>query len=265
MTQEENHEPTQWRGNRFTAFSQKVGDYQASRPDYPDALFVTLRELRVLCEGARVADIGAGTGLLTYGLLQRGYLVTAVEPNDSMREACDGRCSSLANYHSVSGTAEATTLPDQSVDLITAAQAFHWFRIEDARREFLRVLKPQGQVALIWNDRCLENPLQLALEDLFAEFSGADRDAVVAHENKSEVSVFFGGGSYTTLRFEHEQWLDLDGLRSLAFSRSYIPARNTTEGTYVSVMIDRIYEAHAHEGKVRVPYRTVAMVGRPES
>src|SRR4030095_4583501 len=109
--------------------------------------------------GARVADVGAGTGLLTRGLLARGFDVVAVEPNPAMREACDRYCAAFDRYRSVEGTGESMPLPAASIDLITAAQAFHWFDIDPARAECLRVLTPHGKVALIWNDRDFSDPL----------------------------------------------------------------------------------------------------------
>jgi ubiquinone/menaquinone biosynthesis C-methylase UbiE len=102
-----------------------------------------------LSAGAAIADVGAGTGLLTRGFLARGYNVVAVEPNPAMREACDRYCGAFERYRSVEGTAESMPLAAGSVDLVTAAQAFHWFDIERARAECLRVLEPDGRVALV--------------------------------------------------------------------------------------------------------------------
>ena len=99
-----------------------------------------------------------GRGFLTQGLLQGGYRVVAVEPNPAMRVAADDYLRKYENYRSVEGSAELLPLAAGSVQLITAAQAFHWFEVERAQAEFLRVLTPQGLVALIWNDRVLHDP-----------------------------------------------------------------------------------------------------------
>jgi ubiquinone/menaquinone biosynthesis C-methylase UbiE len=160
-------------------FSSRVADYTASRPDYPAPLFETLGSICKLSAGAVVADVGAGTGLLTLGLLQRGYQVTAIEPNASMRQAADYFLGKFPSYRSVEGYAESIPLEASSVDLITAAQAFHWFEIERARTECLRILRPEGQVALIWNDRVLDDPLHVQLDAIFAEFGGAKRAALL--------------------------------------------------------------------------------------
>src|SRR5262252_6453609 len=132
-------------GGFANVFSGKVADYVASRPNYPDALF---EELKLACDlgpGSLVADVGAGTGLLTHGLLVRGYSVVAVEPNHAMREAANRLLAAFAGYRGVDGSAERIPLGDSSFDLVTAAHAFHWFAVEAARAECLRVLRPGGQ------------------------------------------------------------------------------------------------------------------------
>jgi SAM-dependent methyltransferase len=242
-------------------FSAKVADYLASRPDYPLALFDALRA-RVPA-GATVADLGAGTGLLTRGLLSVGYRVLAVEPNAAMRAAADHLLSSQPDYRSVDGSAEAMSAPDGSLDLITAAQAFHWFDIERARAEMLRVLKPNGLVALIWNDRQPGEALHVALDEVFADFGGARRNALLAHEDRQDVPRFFAGGASEEFTWPHQHLLDADGLLSLVFSRSYMPERQSPAGTAAAREVRHIFDQHATDGRVAVRYRTVAILGRP--
>jgi SAM-dependent methyltransferase len=243
-------------------FSSKVTDYAASRPDYPSVLFEALTQECQLTEGSSIADVGAGTGLLTRGLLAQGYSVIAVEPNDGMRAAADQALAGNANYRSVQGTAESLPLPDASMDLITAAQAFHWFDIGSARREFLRVLCPRGQVALVWNDRVLEDPLHRALDDVFAEFGGAKRGALLSHENRDSVPAFFRSPT-REFRWPHAHRLDGNGLLRLVLSRSYMPQANTPAGTEVAMRVHAIYQQHSSPQGVDVHYRTVAIMGRP--
>jgi SAM-dependent methyltransferase len=251
-------------GGVTEVFSSKVADYVASRPDYPAGLFDALVQCGALQEASDIADVGAGTGLLTVSLLDRGHRVTAVEPSDAMRAACDRLLGARPGYRSVRGTAESTSLHDNSIDLFTAAQAFHWFDIERARAEFLRVLKPHGQVALIWNDRVLDDPLHEALDEVFARFGGAKRGAMVAHESsRSYAPAFFNGAPCIDIELPHAHRLDRDGLRSLAFSRSYMPPRESDEGTQATAQLDAVFDAFAADGMVVVRYRTFAIVGRP--
>lgn len=250
-------------GGVAQVFSSKVADYIASRPDYPAQLLETLESLCNLNAGSVIADVGAGTGLLTRGLLRRGYRVIAVEPNAQMRSACDRDLGGMDCYRSVDGHAEEIPLESASVDLITAAQAFHWFDIERAREEFLRILRGDGQVGLVWNDRLSPDPLHDALDELFDEFGGEMRSALVAHEDRSDVPTFFRDAHPAEFKWPHEQLLSEDGLLSLVLSRSYMPERGSPQGQEVRARIRKIFGAAADHGSVRVRYTTVAIVGRP--
>lgn len=250
-------------GGARSVFTEKTADYAASRPDYPAALFETLSIVCAPVEGVTVADVGAGTGLLTGGLLKHGYRVVAVEPNLEMRRMADSLLGKLDGYRSVEGCAEAMPFDTASVHLITAAQAFHWFEVEKARGEFLRVLSAQGHVALIWNDRILDDPLHVALDEVFSEFGGAKRGALLAHEDRSNVPRFFGSARPKQFTWPHAHYLDEAGLLSLVFSRSYMPGRNSRDGRAVASRVREVFSRFAADGSVKVGYRSVAIVGRP--
>ena len=128
-------------------------DYVRYRPGYPRAVLDLLREECGFAPESVVADIGSGTGILTQMLLENGNVVYGVEPNAEMRAAGESLLQRYARFRSVAGSAEATTLPDASVDFMFVGQAFHWFEPKAARAEFERVLKPRGWVAVIWNER----------------------------------------------------------------------------------------------------------------
>ena len=123
-------------------FGDRVAQYIRYRPSYPVEVISTLERSCGLSEDSVVADIGAGTGIFTGLLLQSGATVIAVEPNDEMRSAADRSLGDQPKYASCGGSAENTGLDGASVDIITAAQSFHWFRPEGAREEFARILKP---------------------------------------------------------------------------------------------------------------------------
>jgi SAM-dependent methyltransferase len=135
-----------------------VDDYVKYRPSYPSALFDALERDCGLAKRSVVADVGSGTGIASELLLERGYRVYGIEPNRAMRGAAERALSrwgggGRGDFVSIEGRAEATGLENESVELVFAAQAFHWFEREACRREFSRILRPQGFVALVWNDR----------------------------------------------------------------------------------------------------------------
>src|ERR1700681_2154275 len=125
-------------------FSSRVDDYVRFRPGYPPEIIGLLKKECGLTPDRVIADIASGTGIFTQMLLENGNRVFGVEPNDEMRRAGERFLGRYSRFTSVAGTAEATTLPDHGVDLITAAQAAHWFDRGKARREFIRILKPGG-------------------------------------------------------------------------------------------------------------------------
>lgn len=251
-------------GGPQAIFTGRVADYVASRPDYPTALFETLSSICPPTGDCTVADIGSGTGLLTQGLLMHSYRVVAVEPNPAMRLAADHLLGRVKGYRSVEGRAESMPLASASIQLITAAQAFHWFDVKRARAEFLRILTPRGQVALIWNDRVLQEPINLALDTVASEFGGEKRAALVAHEDRQYVPHFFGAAIPQEFSWPHRQSLNEEGFLSLVFSRSYIPPRDTPEGHQVANRIRDIFQRHQAGGNIEIPYRTIAIIGRPE-
>ncbi len=134
-------------------FSNRVEDYVRYRPGYPREILDVLRAECGLTPESVVVDVGSGTGLLTQIFLENGNVAYGVEPNAAMREAGEQFLEKYRHFSSVAGTAEATTLPDASADFVVAGQAFHWFDAELVRAEFQRVLKPEGWVAIVWNER----------------------------------------------------------------------------------------------------------------
>ena len=134
-------------------FSSRVDNYVKYRPGYPDEVIKFLQTECNLSVGSVIADIGSGTGIFTSLLLNQGYKVYAVEPNEDMQQAAIARLGGYKSFMPINAGAEATTLPEESVDLIVCAQAFHWFNNEKSRAEFKRILNDEGRAALIWNNR----------------------------------------------------------------------------------------------------------------
>lgn len=245
------------RGGLLEIFGAKVADYVASRPDYPAAMFDWLQAEGALRPGIAVADVGAGTGLLTRDLLARGAQVLAVEPNAAMRAACDRLLDGAPGYRSAHGQAEALPAADTSLDLITAAQAFHWFDVPLARREFDRVLRPGAAVALMWNDRVDDDALTQDTNRIFERFGGARRAAMLGDAERREVARFISPHRSLLWQGEHAHRLDEAGLLALAFSRSYMPAPDAPDRAVATEALRELYARHVAAGSVVVRYRTV--------
>src|SRR6266849_5725481 len=146
-------------------FTRRVENYVKYRPGYPQAIIDLLQKECQLTTNAVIADVGSGTGKLTELFLKNGYRVLGIEPDTDMRAAAEQLLQKYPRFTSIAAPAEATTLADQSVDVVTAGQAFHWFDRELARREFARILVPNGWVVLVSNiQRTAGTPFLVALE-----------------------------------------------------------------------------------------------------
>jgi SAM-dependent methyltransferase len=250
-------------------FSNRVEDYVRYRPGYPREVIRLLAAEHGLTPAAAVADIGSGTGLLTRLFLENGNRVYGVEPNAEMRGAGETYLAAFPpeRFASLDGTAEATGLPEASVDWVAAGQAFHWFDHPAARREFARILRPGGQVLLIWN--LAEDGASPAIEAFYGlcEEFGQDFAKVRQSWRVEGIGGFFTAG-HREYTLDNEQRFDFEGLRGRLLSSSYIPR----EGPRVPEMLDRlrhIFERYAEGGFFRFPYRTRMYVGtlppRPEN
>ncbi len=244
-------------------FSDRVQNYIRYRPDYPQAVLESLREEGLLTPRTVVADIGAGTGILTRMLAPHVAKINAVEPNDAMRAAAVSADTGDTNVTYLAATAEATSLPDRSVDLITAGQAFHWFEPTATRAEFTRILRPHGRIALIWNERETDTTPFLAayetlLRSLSTDYIRVDHTRVDA----AAVAAFFASGSYRLLTFPHRQIFDLDGLIGRALSSSYVPNAGEPGHAAFEAELRRIFAQHATDGHVAFLYQTRLYLGQ---
>ena len=178
-------------------FSKTVSNYVKFRPGYPPAIINFMQEQLGMKQDAVIADIGSGTGKLTELFLKEGYSVYGVEPNEAMRQAGEDLMGHYSNFKSYGGTAEHTGLADKSVDFIVAAQAFHWFEIPEARKEFLRILRPGGQVLLIWNKRVDEaSNFMQAYNDYINQYSTDLKKVNLRFINHDDFRLFFGHSNY---------------------------------------------------------------------
>jgi len=245
-------------------FTDRVDDYIRYRPGYPDAVVAKLEsELGLVRERTRVVDLGTGTGISAELFLRAGYSVIGVEPNTAMRSAAERLLASYEHFRCVDGTAEATTLPDGAADLVVAAQAFHWFDRESARREVHRILAPHGAVALMWNDRQLDStPFLRGYEEALRRW--ATDYTKVNHQNltHAEIASFFAPAECKLHVFANHQDFDWEGLLGRALSSSYVPTRGQPGHDEFVLRLHDLFSAHAVSERVRFEYDTKVYFGR---
>jgi SAM-dependent methyltransferase len=249
--------------NSTLRFSSRVENYVKYRPGYPTAVIGTLAKDCGLTAKSVIADIGSGTGISSELFLKNGNRVFGVEPNREMREAGEKLLGKYPAFTSVNGTAEATALADCSVDFITAGQAFHWFDRAGARKEFGRILKPNGWIALIWNERLTEtSPFLRAYEDLLRQY-GIDY-AAVDHRNVDidAITAFFAPQPFTLRKFENRQVFDSDGLKGRLLSSSYTPEPGHPNHQPMLDALRALFDKHQSRGKVSFDYATLLYFGR---
>jgi SAM-dependent methyltransferase len=249
--------------NPTERFSSRVENYVKYRPGYPQEIIELLKAECGLAESSVIADVGSGTGILSELFLKNGNKVYGVEPNREMRAAGESLLQRYPNFKSVEGTAEVTTLEALSVDFVTAGQAFHWFDREKARREFMRILKPGGWVAFLWNERRTDKtPFLVAYEKMLIEY-GTDYEAV-NHTNidDSVIYEFFSPRDFHLKIFETRQVFDFESLKGRLLSSSYVPEEGQPGYAPLLKELERIFQAHEINGEVAFEYDTKIYYGQ---
>ena len=262
-------------------FSNRVENYIKYRPTYPPEIMDLFRDKMNLSKDSIIADIGSGPGILTRLFLENGNITYGVEPNEGMRAAAERLLKEFPGFMSVDGTAEATGLPDASVDLVTAGQAFHWFDPEATGKEFKRILKPGGYCALIWNMRQLDSTPFLREYEKFIVDNATDYNEV-RHERiagplpdsparnaepsdklkmAGELMKFFTNG-FEYRSIDNIQIFDFDGLKGRLFSSSYMPAEETEKGAKIASDLLELFARHEREGRIEILYDTNIFYGK---
>jgi len=249
-------------------FSDRVEYYVRSRPRYPREILDFCRSELRLAPADQVADVGSGTGFLSELFLQNGNPVFAVEPNDAMRLAAEKSLSRIPTFHSVKGTAEQTGLPAGAFGFVVAGQAFHWFDRDRARLEFQRLLRPDGWVLLVWNDRERDpaaDSFSAAYDAMVSQFQidwhKVRHESITAQDSRV-LADFFAPGGYQHKTFANPQSLDLDGVLARALSSSYLPLPGQPGCDRMLDRLREIYRRHAKDGCVVQQYNTKVYYGR---
>jgi SAM-dependent methyltransferase len=233
-------------------FTVRAGAYAVGRPSYPaeaiDALLEGLGDPAALA----VADLGAGTGLSSRAIALRGPRVFAVEPNAAMREnaAHDERVRWIA------GTAESTTLPDESVDVVAAFQAWHWVDHPAAVAEARRILRPHGRLAALYNDYDKSDPFTAGFAAIFREFSSAKNGGRRGHG----LELFETIAPERTQRFAFANPFDAgrSGVHRHAESQSYLP-RSGEDARAMHARLDELVDGRDGSGPLILQFITTVV------
>jgi len=244
-------------------FSTRVVDYVRYRPSYPPELLAWLRETAGFSPAWKIADIGSGTGIFARLLLDHGNFVYGVEPNQAMRASAEEALAGQERFVSVPGNSEATTLSDASVELVTAAQAFHWFEPVATKREFQRILKPGGRVLVVFNSRRHDaSPFMRVYDDYLTanavDYSKVDHKLVSAERLRAFL------GDYREWKATFSVFKDYDAVRGLSSSSSYVPAPDHPRYAEFYDGLREIVATHAVDGRVEFFYETEAYLGAVE-
>lgn len=237
-------------------FSNRVEDYVKYRPHYPREIISFLENEYDLDNKKVIADIGAGTGISSIPFLEAGYQVKAVEPNTEMLNKAIEILGNFPEFTPVEGTAENTTLPKHSIDAIIAGQAFHWFDREKCKTEFRRILKKDGLLALIWNERLSETPFEKEYDALIVRH--AIDYVKVDHRNikDEDIALFFDPAPMQLNVFPNKQVFDYEGLKGRLMSSSYMPAKGDAGHDEMLEDLERLFERYKENELIVINYAT---------
>jgi SAM-dependent methyltransferase len=243
-------------------FSNRAEEYDKYRPNYPEELFAALERHQALSPESVVVDIGSGTGILSRQIQARCAYLYAIEPNREMRKASLEHLRDFDHVVVLEGRAENTGLRQDSVDLIVAAQAFHWFDTFWTYEEWGRILRPHGRVALVWNERATGiDEFHQAYEQLLLDY-GTDYRAVDHRRyNLSAIQQFLEPETLVAERFDHAQELDFAALKGRLLSSSYVPREEASNFEAMIQELSRIFEEYSTDGTVTMRYETKLYLG----
>jgi ubiquinone/menaquinone biosynthesis C-methylase UbiE len=249
--------------NSTQRFSDRVNNYVKFRPDYPEEIIPFLEDTIGFKKDWVIADVGSGTGISARMFLENGNIVYGIEPNAEMRDAAEKFLSDYPEFKSVNAPAENTALSPHFFDLAVAAQAFHWFNIDKCLEEFKRILKKDGFVLLIWNDRKTESTEFLKEYESLLNNFGTDYK-IVNHKNidKNILDRFFGKGNYQEKVFNNQQLFDLEGVKGRLMSSSYAPSDTDPRHKPMMIELENIFSKYNKKGKVKFEYDTRLFYGR---
>ncbi|MGN1458298.1 MAG: class I SAM-dependent methyltransferase [Acutalibacteraceae bacterium] len=242
-------------------FCGKAEIYAKSRPNYsPDLIEHLIKKLN---KDMIIADVGSGTGKLSAEFLKRGYTVFCVEPNKDMREMSEKILSKYNRFNSVNGTDTNTTLQNNSIDLVTVAQAFHWFDTDGFKAECKRILKPDGIVAIIYNHRVMGSDFVNENAEICKrycpDFKGFSNK--LNSDAMTRISLLFNG-KYETVHFDNDLEYNKELFVKRMLSASYSPTPTDANYSKYMVALEDLFDKYSENDILILPNETVAYIGK---
>ena len=241
-------------------FYNKANEYAIGRPTYPEEIIRKIKELDI-GNHSTIADIGAGTGLLTYMLNKLDCMILAVEPNEEMLAECKNYCSTLTNIEYINAPAENTQIKDNSLDMILIAQAFHWFDKELSKVEFKRILKENGYIIFLWNDLQIHNEFASEYMNIIRKYT-IKTTAAISNFDPDKEKYNFLGQECEKIYYNNTQSLDLEGIIGNASSLSYTPSKIDSNYVEFERELKNLFLNYQEEGQVTLYYKTEMCIGQ---
>ncbi|WP_207767792.1 class I SAM-dependent methyltransferase [Heyndrickxia camelliae] len=240
----------------ISKFNGKSIMYSKFRPDYPNELVMDMIFENTLTSNSIIADIGSGTGIMTKKLLDEGFKVFAVEPNTEMRMVAEEKLQKYKLFNSIEGSAEYTTLLKMSVDFITVAQAFHWFHVKRFQKECQRILKKNGKVAIISNERMaatsINQEIEIAYKQCCPDFNGFSN----GFANSEEIYDRFFQKNYSRKIYNNPLLFDKTGFIGRHLSSSFSLTKGDRLYPNLVEALSNIFDKYSKDDVIAVPNLT---------
>lgn len=243
-------------------FSNRVDNYVKYRPYYPIEIIFFLEKQIGFNKDFIVADIGSGTGIFSQLFLDYGNKVYGVEPNEPMRNKAEELLNQYSLFKSINGTAEQTMLQDENIDLVTAAQAFHWFDAQKTKTEFKRILNTSGYCCLIWNERLVASAFEKAYEQLLKDYSTDYTKVDHRNIDDKKIEAFFSPNKIIKQSFSNKQVFDFDGLKGRLLSSSYAPDETHSNHNAMIKALKNLYDSFNENNSVHFDYETKVFLSK---